>query len=172
MRTVSFLLLVVAAFAATPMEARADGDAKRGGAQYRACVACHSLDAGAHLTGPSLADLWAKKAGGAKTIVERGLVSAGYVGYVRGQQPDSLKSAPPHARVSRVRHCRDSYFATAANGAETPYWEMNVRIQLDTRGTGPEPGKPVIVGAGMQVDRASLVFVGLEDVARVIAEAC
>lgn len=40
----------------------ADGDAKRGASVYRACVACHSLEPGVHLTGPSLTELWDKKA--------------------------------------------------------------------------------------------------------------
>ncbi|MPZ55334.1 MAG: c-type cytochrome [Rhizobiales bacterium] len=40
----------------------ADGDAKRGASVYRACVACHSLEPNVHLTGPSLAGLWGKKA--------------------------------------------------------------------------------------------------------------
>src|SRR3546814_3724917 len=30
---------------------------------YRTCVACHSLEAGSHLTGPSLAGLWQGPAG-------------------------------------------------------------------------------------------------------------
>ena len=42
--------------------AHAEGDAKRGAAAYRACAACHSLEPGLQLTGPSLADLWGKKA--------------------------------------------------------------------------------------------------------------
>ena len=42
--------------------ASADDDARRGAAVYRACVACHSLEPGLHLTGPSLAGLWGKKA--------------------------------------------------------------------------------------------------------------
>ena len=41
--------------------AHAEGDAKRGASLYRACVACHSLEPGVHLTGPSLAGLWGKK---------------------------------------------------------------------------------------------------------------
>lgn len=43
--------------------AQAEGDVKRGGEIYGSCVACHSLNPGVHLTGPSLADLWGKKAG-------------------------------------------------------------------------------------------------------------
>ncbi|MEQ8694148.1 MAG: cytochrome c family protein, partial [Gammaproteobacteria bacterium] len=46
--------------------ARADGDPRRGGQLYRACVACHSLEPGSHLTGPSLAGLWQHPAGRAK----------------------------------------------------------------------------------------------------------
>jgi cytochrome c len=56
--TAGAFLLVSAAGAAVA----AEGDAKRGAAAYRACVACHSLEAGVHLTGPTLAGLWGKKA--------------------------------------------------------------------------------------------------------------
>lgn len=42
--------------------AHADGNPQRGAMVYRACAACHSLEPGMHLTGPSLADLWGKKA--------------------------------------------------------------------------------------------------------------
>jgi cytochrome c len=42
--------------------AHADGSPQRGAMVYRACAACHSLETGMHLTGPSLADLWGKKA--------------------------------------------------------------------------------------------------------------
>ena len=227
-------VLVAIVLSASSALAQTNGDAKRGAALYRSCVACHSLEPGAHLTGPSLSGLWGKmagravgflrysrglksaafewdettlngwladpramipdtymsfrgiadekaradliaflalamKPGGAKVVVDRGLLSPGFV---RGQQPDPLKSAPNDVRVSMVRHCGDSYFVTTADGVETPYWEMNVRIKIDSRATGPEPGKPVIVGAGMQGDRVSLVFARLPEVARFIAEAC
>jgi cytochrome c len=227
-------LLATVALSATAAQAQLDGDPERGGAQYRACVACHSLEAGTHLTGPSLAGLLGAKAGqaegfirysqglksadfawdettlyawladpramipdtsmtfrgiaadqaradlmaflaiamapgGAKTVLDRSLVPAEYV---RGQKPGSLKSAPPRAQVTKIKHCRDSYFVTTADGTETPFWEMNLRLKLDTRETGPEPGKPVIVGAGMQGDRASVVFARLEELTRFITERC
>lgn len=38
-------------------------DVNRGAQLFRACGACHSLEAGRNLTGPSLADLWGRKAG-------------------------------------------------------------------------------------------------------------
>ena len=37
--------------------AMAEGDPELGAQAYRACVACHSLEPGLHLTGPSLAGL-------------------------------------------------------------------------------------------------------------------
>lgn len=227
-------LLSTLAFLATTAQAQTDGDPQRGAAQYRACVACHSLEPGVHLTGPSLSGLWGREAGeadsfiryseglsaadfawdettldgwladpramipdtymifrgiaddqaradllafleiamapgGDKAVLDRGLAPPEYV---RGQKPDSLKTAPPHAEVTKIRHCRDSYFVTTADGTETPYWEMNLRLKLDTRETGPEPGKPVIVGAGMMGDRASVVFTRLEELTRFITEDC
>jgi cytochrome c len=223
------LLFVVAA-----TSAQAEGDARRGAEQYGACVSCHSLETGSHLTGPSLAGLWGRQAGqadgfirysqglssadftwsedtlnawladpqamipgtymvfrgiadgqaradlvaflkiamppdGAKAVVEQGLAPADYV---RGQKPDPLGSLSPDAQVTKIRHCRDSYFVTTADGIETPYWEMNVRLKLDTRETGPELGKPAILGAGMAGDRVSIVFSSLEELTRFVAEGC
>lgn len=38
------------------------GDAQRGARAFQACAACHSLEPGRHMTGPSLAGLWGRKA--------------------------------------------------------------------------------------------------------------
>ncbi|MET4384913.1 cytochrome c [Bradyrhizobium sp. F1.4.3] len=40
------------------------GDVTRGQQDFRACAACHSLEANRNMTGPSLAELWGRKAGG------------------------------------------------------------------------------------------------------------
>ena len=55
--------LLVGLLAAAGTAHAADGDAKRGAQLYRACVACHSLEPGVNLSGPSLAGLWDKPAG-------------------------------------------------------------------------------------------------------------
>ncbi len=68
-------------------------------------------------------------------------------------------------------HCQTA-FRHHPDGVETPYWEMNVRLKLDTRETGPEPGKPAILGAGMAGDRVSIVFSSLEELTRFVAESC
>jgi len=39
------------------------GNATRGERVYRACVACHSLEPNRNMTGPSLAEVWNRKAG-------------------------------------------------------------------------------------------------------------
>jgi cytochrome c len=43
--------------------ARSDGNPNRGQRIFGACAACHSLQSDQNMTGPSLADLWNRKAG-------------------------------------------------------------------------------------------------------------
>jgi cytochrome c len=57
MATLSLILLTVPAGAQT-------GNAARGERVFRVCAPCHSLEADRNMTGPSLADLWNRKAGG------------------------------------------------------------------------------------------------------------
>jgi len=58
-------LSIIAVVALCTMEADAqDADPARGQRVYRACAACHSLEANRNMTGPSLAGLWNRKAGG------------------------------------------------------------------------------------------------------------
>jgi cytochrome c len=62
----SLRVLVVTALALTVLikpAAAQTGDAARGERVFRACAPCHSLEAGRNMTGPSLADLWNRKAG-------------------------------------------------------------------------------------------------------------
>ncbi len=46
--------------------AHAAGDPIRGAQAARTCMACHSFASGRHMTGPSLAGVWGRKAGTAK----------------------------------------------------------------------------------------------------------
>ncbi|MBI1985356.1 MAG: c-type cytochrome [Rhodospirillales bacterium] len=64
MKRISLITAVVAgAVAATAGAAFADGDLDKGAKAFRQCAACHTLQAGDHRTGPSLAGIWGKKAG-------------------------------------------------------------------------------------------------------------
>jgi cytochrome c len=86
--------------------------------------------------------------------------------------PANLKAAPSHAQVTAVRHCGDTYTVTTADGKRNKVWEFNLRIKTDSSRFGPRPGKPVIVGSGMQGDRASLVFASPAEISRFITESC
>jgi cytochrome c len=50
-------------FALLADTADAAGDPERGARDFRPCMACHSVKPGEHSTGPSLANLWNRKAG-------------------------------------------------------------------------------------------------------------
>lgn len=50
-------------FALSANAANAAGDPVRGARDFRPCMACHSVKAGEHSTGPSLASMWNRKAG-------------------------------------------------------------------------------------------------------------
>ncbi|KAB2916388.1 MAG: c-type cytochrome [Hyphomicrobiaceae bacterium] len=225
---------LVAAFALAVPRAAAEDNPKRGAEVYRACGACHSLQPGIHLTGPSLAGMWGKKtgtaegflrysqalksqdivwdentlnawladpkamvpgnymtfrgmhsnrdrgdliaflklamaAGGTKAVIDKGLISADMT---EGQRPEPLGQAGPQQQVTRLRHCRETFFVTTADGTETPHWEMNVRIKIDTSNTGPPAGRPVIVGAGMMGDRVSIVFADVSEIAATLKSTC
>jgi cytochrome c len=49
-----------------PTAAGAAGDAGRGAKLFQNCAACHSATPGEHMTGPSLAGVWQRKAGSAE----------------------------------------------------------------------------------------------------------
>jgi cytochrome c len=57
----------------------AAGDPEAGARAFRGCAACHSLAAGRHMTGPSLAGMWGRKAGTAEgfTRYSEAMVSSG-----------------------------------------------------------------------------------------------
>ncbi len=62
-RLCTMLLTSAALLPALIASASAAGDAERGAALFRACVACHSLKPDRNMTGPSLAGVWGRKAG-------------------------------------------------------------------------------------------------------------
>ena len=89
----------------------------------------------------------------------------------RRANPD-LRQAPETARIVSIRRCADTYFVTNAKGDTVPYWEFNLRFKTDSGPSGPAPGKPVMVGAGMQRDRAQVVFADFREISSFIVEKC
>ena len=83
-----------------------------------------------------------------------------------------LKNAPPEGQVVAITHCRDAYTVKTADGKINKVWEFNLRFKTDSSKLGPQQGKPVIVGAGMQGDRASVVFATPGEISGFIKTSC
>jgi cytochrome c len=60
---IAVLLVLLAPFGAQGVAAEAGNPAALGKELFKACVACHSIEPGRHMTGPSLASIWGRKAG-------------------------------------------------------------------------------------------------------------
>jgi cytochrome c len=58
-----WLLLIALLMLAVAHRAHAAGDPETGAQVFRTCAACHTLEPGAHRTGPSLAGVFGRKAG-------------------------------------------------------------------------------------------------------------
>lgn len=213
----------------TPVAAEAPGgDPARGAALFQQCAACHSVEPGLHLTGPSLAAIWNQRAGtvggfgrysealkraritwDAATVdrwlarpqavvpettmtfpgMENARQRADLIAYLKavaeGKAPPAtgggmmatgprsdLKKVGKERRVTAIRHCGDAYHVTTESGRTVPYWEFNLRFKTDSSPDGPERGKPVLAPAGMQGDRAQIVFSDLDDLKRFLVERC
>ncbi len=192
------------------LEARATGDAARGVKVFQACVACHSVQPGEHMTGPSLAHIWNRKTGTVEdflrysdamkkanvvwteTNLDKWLAnpqrflpgtSMSFAGIQETKdrqdviaylQSVSEGKAPVGARQGMMgrEHCRDTYTVKTADGKVDKVWEFNLRFKTDSGKDGPAPGKPVIVGAGMQGDRASIVFASASEISNFIKSSC
>lgn len=90
----------------------------------------------------------------------------------RGADVPNLKEAPSSSQVKEISHCGDTYTLTLADGETEQYWERNLRFKTDTSEVGPPKGSPVVVGAGMVGDRASVIFAGPEEFGEFIKREC
>src|SRR5438445_11320111 len=204
------------------------GDPPRRAALFQQCAACHSVETGVHLTGPSLAAIWNRRAatvpgfGRYTDALKRAAITwdsatldrwlarpeavvpdttmtfagienarqrADVVAYLRAVAEGkalrasgggmmamgprtNLKQVGKERRVTAIRQCGDAYHVTTESGRTVPYWEFNLRFKTDSSPNGPEHGKPVLAPAGMQGDRAQVVFSGLDDLKRFLVERC
>ena len=74
--------------------------------------------------------------------------------------------------MKAIRHCGDGYHVTTEDGQIVPFWEFNLRFKTDSSRLGPSKGRPVLLPAGMQGDRASIVFASPEEISRTIEAKC
>ncbi len=83
-----------------------------------------------------------------------------------------LKLVDAEAEVKSIRHCRDTYFVTTADGKTHKVWEFNLRFKTDSSAKGPHPGRPMVVGVGMRGDRVAMVFSAPAEFGSFIRERC
>ena len=215
--------------------AAADGNPERGKRAFRTCSACHSLEPGRHLTGPSLAGIWGQKTGmiegftrysdamksseivwNAETLntwlrnsralipgnrmtfrgiadegtrrdlvaylkltSQSGVASPRSVGRARGARGASasermanLKAVKPTQQVVAIRYCGDTYRVTTATGETEPFWEFNLRFKTDSSEFGPMIGRPALLRASMQGDRAFVIFTSPKEISSFIEAVC
>lgn len=74
--------------------------------------------------------------------------------------------------VGQIAYCRGEYRLTMANGEQRRFPEFNLRLKTDASNYGPERGKPVLLRAGMQGDRAQVIFSGPDELKRFVVERC
>jgi len=94
----------------------------------------------------------------------------GMMGMTRSKA--DLKTAPAEAQVKSIGRCNDTYTVETADGKTQRIWEFNLRFKTDSSKLGPRPGQPVAVGAGMQGDRASIIFASPKENSAAITESC
>jgi cytochrome c len=58
-----FVIIALSTMALSSSAVAESGDVARGQRDFRVCAACHSLERDRNMTGPSLAELWGRKAG-------------------------------------------------------------------------------------------------------------
>jgi len=85
---------------------------------------------------------------------------------------ENLKGLGSAHEVKAIRYCRDTYHVATADGRTTDFWEANLRFKTDSSDTGPLPGKPVIMPAGMMGDRASVFFAAPDEISGFIKHQC
>jgi cytochrome c len=98
--------------------------------------------------------------------------SPGGGGMMAGGARSDLKALGPERRVKAIRHCGDGYHVTTEDGRTVPFWEFNLRFKTDSSQLGPSTGRPVLVPAGMQGDRVSVVFSSPAEISRFIEQRC
>lgn len=74
--------------------------------------------------------------------------------------------------VQRIAYCQGEYHLTMASGEQRRFPELNLRLKTDASAYGPERDKPVLLRAGMQGDRAQVIFSGTAELKRFVVERC
>src|SRR5229473_3148150 len=152
-----------------------NGDATQGQRDFRACAPCHSLEPDRNMTGPSLANLWGRKAGSLPSF-ERysdALKASGIIWDDRsldGWLTDPDRMVPDNEmpfngiKDTRVRADLLAFLKDATK----PGAPQQTAQQGGMKGMGGMMGGM----AGMMGDRASVIFAAPEEITKLIEARC
>jgi len=98
-------------------------------------------------------------------------LGTGVAGAHEGRVVD-LKKVPPDHQVEGVNYCKGTYRLKLKDGSTSDFKEFDLRFKTDSGPTGPNPGSPVLIPAGMAGDRAFLVFAEPDELKNMLKKTC
>ncbi len=104
-------------------------------------------------------------------LVALAWLGTGVAGAHEGRIVD-LKKVPADHQVEGVNYCKGTYRLKLKDGSTTDFTEFDLRFKTDSGPTGPNPGAPVLIPAGMAGDRAFLIFADLDEMKTALTKAC
>jgi hypothetical protein len=81
----------------------------------------------------------------------------------------NLKAAGPDRQVVTIRHDRDVFEVTTADGRSAVFPAINLRFKIDASDNGPVAGRPVILPGGMMGDRATVFVASAAEIGALVA---
>ena len=95
------------------------------------------------------------------------------MGMMGASEPTDISKPLSGQQVTSLRHCRDTYEVTTADGKTRKFWEFNLRFKTDSSDKGPPKGKPVLLRAGMMGgDRSFVIFNSPKEISGFIEQKC
>lgn len=170
-----------------------EGDSVKGARAFGACAACHSMEPGGHLTGPSLAGVWGRQAASAQGFARfsPALKRAQIVwneSSLDAWLANLQKVAPGNHMLfggiadADIRANLVAYLRAASEDKAPPTRRAPALPELKqaptaavitrVRASGPARGRPALVGQDMQGDRAQFVSARFEEISVFIREEC
>lgn len=84
----------------------------------------------------------------------------------------NLKDLEDDHIVKSISYCRGTYTVTTLAGKSHTFPEFNLRIKTDSGPNGPNPGKPVLIRAGMRGDRSFVIFTSPSELQKYSLQEC
>jgi len=83
-------------------------------------------------------------------------------------QSPNLKALGLDRQVATIRHDREVFEVTTADGRSTVFPAVNLRFKIDASDNGPPAGRPVILPGGMMGDRATVLFASAAEIGELV----